>query len=570
MLIASSLFGLTFVLTSTKRPHVSHRAPHLHCIESWPLSTLIEQTSKEAVERATIFTTHIVGLDKHGETFQTQIFPSQIDQLVDRFVDHRVAFTMQLPAPWQVFVSQNLPFVVLVGMVYLALQRSNVGEALSGRSKLASPDVAFERPNTTFVDVAGSSVLKRELSEIVEFLTERARFSRVGARTPRGVLMEGPPGTGKTLLARAIAGEANVPFYPTSGSDFVELYVGLGASRVRSLFSKARENAPSIVFIDEIDAVGKRRGGGAVASGGNDEREQTLNAILSEMDGFDADTGVVVLACTNRIDTLDPALTRPGRFDRSVTVGLPTRGVRREIAEVHTRALPLDASVSLDAFAARSTGMSGADIENVFNEAAIEAARENSTIITSTHVDDAFDRITLGVESSETPTDATRRLVAVHEAGHAIVAMSLRAYTDEVRKVTIRPRASGVGGYTLLVPEEDTGFWTRAYLEARLAVILGGRAAERVVFGDPNVTTGATSDWKGAIELANEMVDSYRFYDDIDDDTVEELLANAMTTATRAIETNRPTFDRLVGALQRSTTLDAIDLRVFDQNVTVA
>jgi len=376
-------------------------------------------------------------------------------------------------------------------------------------------------PNTgvKFADVAGCDGSKLELAEVVEFLKNPGKYEAVGARAPRGVLMEGPPGTGKTLLARAVAGEAGVPFISASGSEFVEMFVGFGASRVRDLFTKAKKNAPCIIFIDEIDAVAKKRGGasGGPRSGGNDEQEQTLNQILTEMDGFEGVSGVVVIAATNRADVLDAALLRPGRFDRRVPVDLPDRTGREAILKVHARTRPLDKTVDLANIAARTTGFSGASLANLLNEAAIVAARRDRKDISISEVEFALDRLTVGMEKRTGMANAKRQeLVAYHEAGHAVMG-ALTPGFDEVGKVTIIPRTNGAGGFTLFLPsdeQQDSGLYSRRYLEARLMVALGGRVAEELAYGADDITTGASSDLQSVADLARRMVTQWGFSSD--------------------------------------------------------
>ncbi|KAJ1640871.1 peptidase family M41-domain-containing protein, partial [Pavlovales sp. CCMP2436] len=366
----------------------------------------------------------------------------------------------------------------------------------------------------TFDDVAGCDASKLELREVVEFLKSPGKFLAVGARAPRGVLLEGPPGTGKTLLARAVAGEAGVPFLSASGSEFVEMFVGVGASRIRDLFDRAKKNSPCIIFIDEVDAIGKSRGGGAGMGGGNDEREQTLNQILTEMDGFDKSVDVVVIAATNRADVLDPALLRPGRFDRRVPVELPDRVGRLAILHVHSKDKPLGKDVNLVAVAARTTGFSGAALANLMNEAAIVTARRDKTELGNDEIEYALDRLTVGLEQrTGMASDARKRLVAYHEAGHAVMG-ALTPGFDAVGKVTIVPRSSGAGGFTLFVPDDertDSGLYSRKYLEATLRVALGGRVAEEVVYGADEVTTGASSDLQRVADLARKMVTQWGF-----------------------------------------------------------
>ncbi len=392
-----------------------------------------------------------------------------------------------------------VPTVLIVGVFLWFVLRMQGGGRAAGFSRTKAR-VDGEVP-VTFADVAGAEEATEELREVVEFLRDPDRFARLGARIPAGVLLVGPPGTGKTLLARAVAGEADVPFFSISGSDFVEMYVGVGASRVRDLFRQALARAPSIVFVDEIDAVGRHRGTGV--GGGHDEREQTLNQLLVQMDGFDADSGVVLVAATNRLDVLDPALLRPGRFDRHVVVDPPDRAGRSAILTVHTRSVPLDPDVDLDAVARRTPGATGADLASIVNEAAIAAARRGSSTVGRADLARAVDRAVAGVERpSRVLSDAERRVIAVHEAGHALVA-HVAPHTDEVHRISIVARGVALG-HTLVLPTEDRHLHSQPELESRLAVLLAGRAAEEVVLGQ--VTTGAADDISQATRLARSMV----------------------------------------------------------------
>jgi len=374
-----------------------------------------------------------------------------------------------------------------------------------------------EKPETlvTFNDIAGLEGAKEEVMEIVDFLQTPGKYLMVGAKIPKGVLLVGPSGTGKTLLARAIAGEAGVPFFSCSASEFIEMFVGVGSSRVRSLFQQAKQKAPAIIFIDEIDAIGKTRGMGGPTGGGNDEREQTINQLLTEMDGFEGNTGVIVVAATNRADILDPALLRPGRFDRQIQVELPNIKGRHDILAVHTRNKPLTPSVNLDQIARITAGFSGADLENLANEAAIFAARENRAEIQPHDFDLALERIQLGIERKTTVVSEKKRwLVAIHEAGHALVALNVGEY-DQVKKITIVPRGPA-GGVTYFMPSPDrvdSGLLSRQYLENQLAVALGGRVAEELTFGSQEVTTGAMGDMEQVYRIARNMVTSYGFSD---------------------------------------------------------
>jgi len=394
-----------------------------------------------------------------------------------------------------------LPLLLLVGFfVYAGRQAQRSQQGIFGIGRSTARLYNEERPGVTFADVAGEDEAKVELTEVVDFLRMPDRYRRLGARLPRGVLLIGPPGTGKTLLARSVAGEAGVPFFSITASEFVELFVGVGASRVRDLFSKAKATAPSIIFVDEIDAVGRQRGAGL--GGGNDEREQTLNQLLAEMDGFDASTSVIVIAATNRPDVLDPALLRPGRFDRQVTVGYPDRAGREAILRIHTRQIPLGPDVDLAIIAQQTVGFAGADLANLANEAALLAAREGHQTVSLADFETSLDKVLLGTRQAALTDPQERRVVAYHEGGHALVAQ-VTPGADPVQKVTIVPRGRALG-VTAQRPQEDRRNFGRDVLLARLAVSLGGRAAEELVFGEP--TTGAESDLKAATDLARRMV----------------------------------------------------------------
>ena len=404
-----------------------------------------------------------------------------------------------------------LILLIIVGLSFLLRRSAQVANRALGFGRSQPRIKPQDDLQVRFEDVAGINQAKQELQEVVTFLKQPESFIRLGAKIPRGVLLVGPPGTGKTLLARAIAGEAEVPFFSMAASEFVELFVGVGASRVRDLFKKAKEKAPCIVFIDEIDAVGRQRGAGI--GGGNDEREQTLNQLLTEMDGFADNAGVILLAATNRVDVLDAALTRPGRFDRRIDVGLPDRLGRGEILSVHARTRPLDPSVCLENWARRTPGFSGADLANLLNEAAILTARRRAAAIADSDLEAALERITMGLAAAPLQDSAKKRLIAYHEIGHALVA-ALLPEADRVDKVTLLPRSGGVGGFTRLWPDEevlDSGLMTRSSLMARLVVALGGRAAELVVFGREEVTQGASGDLQMVAQLAREMVTRFGF-----------------------------------------------------------
>ena len=401
--------------------------------------------------------------------------------------------------------------LIVVGLSFLLRRSAKAANKAMGFGRSQARIRPQDEIPVRFEDVAGISEAKEELQEVVTFLKQPEGFIRLGARIPRGVLLIGPPGTGKTLLAKAIAGEAGVPFFSIAASEFVELFVGVGASRVRDLFRKAKENSPCIIFIDEIDAVGRQRGAGI--GGGNDEREQTLNQLLTEMDGFADNSGVILLAATNRADVLDTALMRPGRFDRRIHVDLPDRKGREAILAVHARSRPLSDEVSLADWALRTPGFSGADLANLINEAAILTARYDRSFVGSSELEAALERITMGLSASPLQDSAKKRLIAYHEIGHALVA----AHTpnaDPVDKVTLLPRSGGVGGFTRFFPDEeviDSGLVSKAYLRARLVMALGGRAAETVVFGPGEITQGASGDLQMVSQLAREMVTRFGF-----------------------------------------------------------
>lgn len=403
-----------------------------------------------------------------------------------------------------ILMIQWLPLLLIIAFfVWTARRAQRQMNGAFGFGRTQAREYTVEKPQVTFDDVAGQDAAKAELEEIVDFLREPDKYIALGARIPRGVLLIGPPGTGKTLMARAVAGEASVSFFSIAASEFVEMFVGVGASRVRDLFKRAKDNAPSIVFVDEIDAVGRQRGAGL--GGGHDEREQTLNQMLAEMDGFDQTESVIVMAATNRPDVLDPALLRPGRFDRQVTVGLPDKAGRLAILKIHTRGKPLDNKVSLDNLARGTIGFSGADLANLANEAALNAARRNGRKIAMRDFSDAFDRIVLGTESPPLSNEEERRVTAYHEAGHALVA-ALLPKADPVLKVTIVPRGQALG-VTAFMPQDELRNYSQEYLIARMQVGLGGRAAEDVVFGE--ITTGASDDLRRITSIARRMVTQF-------------------------------------------------------------
>lgn len=405
---------------------------------------------------------------------------------------------------WLAVLTEIIPLAILVGATFWLFTRQLGGNNRSMDFGKSRAKLLEQGTKTNFKDVAGLTEEKEEVKELIDFLKAPKKFQAMGARIPKGVLLVGPPGTGKTLLARAVAGEAKVPFYYISGSDFVELFVGIGASRVRDMFKQAKMNAPCLIFIDEIDAVGRQRGTGL--GGGHDEREQTLNQLLTEMDGFGPHEGIIVIAATNRPDVLDPALLRPGRFDRQVTVGLPDKNARLEILKVHAKNKTLDKNITLEYLAKRTPGFSGADLENLLNEAALLTVRRNKKAITMSEIDEATDRVIMGpAKVTKKYTDKEKKLVAYHEAGHAVVGLKLEGAND-VQKITIIPRGQA-GGYTMMTPKEETFTSTKQELLEAISGLLGGRVAEEIEFGE--ITTGAHDDFKKATKIARSMVTEY-------------------------------------------------------------
>ena len=451
-------------------------------------------------------------LGNRSQSIRVEI-PIGASQLIQKLKEYNIDFDAH-PIPKKnllITIASNLilPLIFIAGLIFF-FQNSENFSPNSGNSPMSlgkSPARFDQRPDTriSFNDIAGIDEAKAEFEEIVSFLKEPERYTLVGAKIPKGVLLVGPPGTGKTLLAKAIANEASVPFYSVAGSEFVEMFIGIGAARIRDLFKKASENTPCIVFIDEIDAVGRERGAGI--GGGNDEREQTLNQLLTEMDGFKENKGVIVVGATNRVDILDAALLRPGRFDRQITVGLPDRLGRLGILKVHAKNKPLDESVSLIQLANRTPGFSGADLANLLNESAILATRYKKQTISKTEVNEAADRIIGGIAGSAMEDTKNKKLIAYHEVGHAIVGSLLENH-DEVEKVTLIPRG-GAKGLTWFAPEEDATLVSRSQLLARIITTLGGRVAEKIVFGDQEITTGASNDLQQVTSVARQMVTRY-------------------------------------------------------------
>ena len=506
-------------------------------------------------------------------------------------VDIAVKAPQQPTLLWQLvstfFVPLLLIFVLMMVLRRLSNGPGGPGQTLSfGKTKARfSPEA---KTGVMFEDVAGIDTAKEELQEVVTFLKQPDRFTAVGAKIPKGVLLIGPPGTGKTLLAKAIAGEAGVPFFSLSGSEFVEMFVGVGASRVRDLFQKAKENAPCIIFIDEIDAVGRQRGSGI--GGGNDEREQTLNQMLTEMDGFQGNSGVIVVAATNRPDVLDSALLRPGRFDRQITVDYPDYKGRQEILKVHARNKKLEENVSIESIARLTPGFAGADLANLLNEAAILAARRYKDAISELDIADAIDRITIGLSMKPMLDSSKKRLVAYHEVGHALV-MTLLKNASLLDKITIVPRSGGIGGFAKGVPDEESGLESRSQILDTITMMLGGRAAEEVVFGEAEITTGASGDFQQVARLTRLMVTQFGMSElglgaleseagevflgrnfmpqsdysvklgDRIDRQIRQIAQTCYATAKHLIEENRDLCDRLVDILLDVETLDGEEFR---------
>jgi cell division protease FtsH len=478
-------------------------------------SQLLADVDQGRVRDVVIQGHDITGTYNDGKPFQTYAPPDP--SLVQRLYGKGVSITAKPPGdnvPWFVSLLVSwLPFLALIGVwIFLSRQMQGAGGKALGFGKSRAKLLTEAHGRVTFEDVAGVDEAKADLEEIVEFLRDPQKFQRLGGRIPRGVLLVGPPGTGKTLIARAVAGEANVPFFTISGSDFVEMFVGVGASRVRDMFEQAKKNAPCIIFIDEIDAVGRHRGAGL--GGGNDEREQTLNQLLVEMDGFEANEGIILIAATNRPDVLDPALLRPGRFDRQVVVPNPDVVGREQILKVHVRKVPIAPDVNLKTVARGTPGFSGADLANLVNEAALMAARRNKRMVTQHEFEDAKDKVMMGSERrSLVMTEEEKLLTAYHEGGHAIVALHVPA-TDPVHKATIIPRGRALG-MVMQLPERDKLSMSYEQMTSRLAILMGGRVAEELVFGHDKVTSGAASDIEQATKLARMMVTRWGLSDQL-------------------------------------------------------
>ena len=559
----------------------------------WDFSEFIEEVEQSNVREVEIVGSEVKGMTKDNTPFTT-VAPDY-DELIDRLLAKNVKIKAKEPSqsPWLAALITYAPFLLLIGIwiFFMRQMQSGGNKALSfgkSRAKLLSS----QQKKVTFKDVAGAEEAKEELQEIIEFLKDPQKFQKLGGRIPKGVLLVGPPGTGKTLLARAIAGEAGVPFFSISGSDFVEMFVGVGASRVRDLFEQGKKNAPCIVFIDEIDAVGRHRGAGL--GGGHDEREQTLNQLLVEMDGFESNEGVILIAATNRPDVLDPALLRPGRFDRRVMVARPDVKGREGILQVHTKKIPLSEDVDVSVLARGTPGFSGADLANLVNEAALNAARYDKQSVTMLDFEGAKDKVLMGVErKSLIISDAEKRNTAYHEAGHALVAAML-PQADPLHKVTIIPRGMALG-VTMQLPEDDKHTYTRDFLESQIAIMMGGRVAEEMFL--EHMTTGAGNDIEQATEMARRMVCDYGMsklgpltfgkreeqiflgreiaqHRDYSEDTaikidqeIKRFVNEGYQHARKILEENRDTLIRIAETLLEREVLDADEVRMVIQNL---
>lgn len=571
-------------------------------VQNWRYSEFIQAVEKNKVEKVTFSADgrKVLAVDVDGNRYKLDALPND-PELLNTLTVHKVDVTV-LPAQQEggtgdLIRSLIFPAILFGGLFLLSRGSQNGGMGgpmggMGGPMDLSRSGAKVQmQPDTgvTFADVVGVDGAKIELEEVVQFLKESERFTELGARIPRGLILEGPPGTGKTLLARAVAGEAGVPFFSISGSEFVEMFVGVGASRVRDLFQQAKKNAPCIIFIDEIDAVGRQRGAGI--AGGNDEREQTLNQILTEMDGFEGNPGIIVIAATNRADVLDAALLRPGRFDRRIVVDLPDFNGRVAILGVHSRGKPLAEDVDLMQISRRTPGFSGASLANLMNEAAIFAARKNKSTIGNDEISDALDRVMLGPEKKNAVSSVQKKeLVAYHEAGHAVVGALIPDY-DQVAKITIMPRG-GAGGLTFFAPNEDrvdSGLYTRQFLEGQMAVALGGRIAEEIIYGEDEITTGASNDIQQVTNTAKMMVTRFGMSEKVGqvvlaqeqgspflgrqmgtrqtmmssetralvDSEVSRLVNEAYTKAKKILTENREVLDKLAALLVEKETVTA-------------
>nr|WP_174783671.1 ATP-dependent zinc metalloprotease FtsH3 [Dolichospermum sp. UHCC 0259] len=590
------MYALLFIVVIALGTALFDKQPQSR--ETWRYSQFIQEVEKGRVERVSLSSDRSTALvtpkyDPNKKIVTLVNDPDLINTLTTKGVDIAVLPQADEGFWFKALSSLFFPVLLLVGLFFL-LRRAQGGPGSQAMNFGKSKARVQMEPQTqvTFGDVAGIDQAKLELNEVVDFLKNADRFTAIGAKIPKGVLLVGPPGTGKTLLARAVAGEAGVPFFSISGSEFVEMFVGVGASRVRDLFEQAKTNAPCIVFIDEIDAVGRQRGAGL--GGGNDEREQTLNQLLTEMDGFEGNTGIIIIAATNRPDVLDAALLRPGRFDRQVVVDRPDYAGRSEILRVHARGKTLSKDVDLDKIARRTPGFTGADLSNLLNEAAILAARRNLTEISMDEINDAIDRVLAGPEKKDRVMSEKRKtLVAYHEAGHALVGALMPDY-DPVQKISIIPRGQA-GGLTWFTPSEDrmdTGLYSRAYLENQMAVALGGRLAEEIIFGEEEVTTGASNDLQQVARVAKQMITRFGMSDRLGpvalgrqqgnmflgrdimserdfseetaaaiDEEVRKLVDTAYSRAKEVLVDNRKVLDEIAQMLIEKETVDAEELQ---------
>ena len=575
-------------------------------------SDFLNMVQTDRIAKVTFNTegTQLLGLDHDGTPLVIRALPEDPD-LLTQLTQHRVDVAV-LPAPTsggmaglgQLVQSLLFPAALLAGLFFLSRRANSQGGSDNNPMSFTKSKALVQLLPVTSVNfdsVAGCDGAKLELAEVVDFLKQPEAYTRNGCKIPRGVILDGPPGTGKTLLAKAVAGEAGVPFISISGSEFVEMFVGVGASRVRDLYAQAKKSAPCIIFIDEIDAVGRKRGAGY--AGGNDEREQTVNQLLVEMDGFEGNPGIITIAATNRIDILDQALLRPGRFDRKITVDLPDFQGRTRILQVHTRNKPLEPDVDLEAVSRRTPGFSGAQLENLMNEAATAAARLNKATIGWEQIDVAVDRVLVGLEKK--PSTAVspqllyqKQLVAYHEAGHAIVGALMPDY-DSVQKITIIPHSDGAGGLTFFAPQDarlESGMYSKQYLESQLAVALGGRIAEELVYGQDQVTTGASNDMQRVANIAKRMVEEFGMSDRIGqvsvsegrerpafwgmrmlrrptqwgqkirtvvEEEVERLVNNSYVLAKKILQDNRALLDHLTKVLMEQEVVSAEEFQMM-------
>jgi cell division protease FtsH len=591
----AGLYALLFIVVIALGTAFFDKQPQSR--ETWRYSQFIQEVEKGRVVQVKLSADRFTAIAKSQDGNQVLVNlvvdPTLIDTLTKNGVDISVLPQTDEGFWFKALSSLFFPVLLLVGLFFL-LRRAQSGPGSQAMNFGKSRARVQMEPQTqvTFGDVAGIDQAKLELNEVVDFLKNADRFTAIGAKIPKGVLLVGPPGTGKTLLARAVAGEAGVPFFSISGSEFVEMFVGVGASRVRDLFEQAKTNAPCIVFIDEIDAVGRQRGAGL--GGGNDEREQTLNQLLTEMDGFEGNTGIIIIAATNRPDVLDAALLRPGRFDRQVVVDRPDYAGRVEILKVHARGKTLAKDVDIERIARRSPGFTGADLSNLLNEAAILAARRNLSEISMDEINDAIDRVLAGPEKKDRVMSERRKLlVAYHESGHALVGALMPDY-DPVQKISIIPRGRA-GGLTWFTPSEDrmdSGLYSRSYLENQMAVALGGRIAEELIFGEEEVTTGASGDLQQVARVARQMVTRFGMSDvlgpvalgrqqgnmflgrdimserDFSEETaaaidseVRKLVDVAYDRAKHVLISNRHILDKLADMLVEKETVDAEELQ---------